>query len=71
MFQRCISYLFLTFFNVFLKSWHPASWLSGCSVPTSRASCAPHLFKIIIDVRALGPPHVLKLDRGKHRHVPC
>ena len=27
----------------------------------SRASCPPHFLKIVVEVKASGPPHVLRL----------
>ena len=37
-----------------------------------RASFPPHFLQIVVEVKALGPPHVLRLWFGcKQEHAPC
>ena len=33
---------------------------SGCSIPTHELVFPPHFLKIVVEVKASGPPHVLK-----------
>ena len=40
---------------------------------SSRASFSPHFLKIVVEVKAFGPPHVLTLwlAVSKEGHAPC